>query len=141
MEIIILLILFAVFGFVGILLFKLIPDNMDKKQSRCTQSVLARIVDVKVSTSSDSGDWYAPVFEFCFSGMMYRKAPNVYTDKKPVIGTELKLLINPYNPNIFIDPERNMYIKRILKIIGMGMLSADIIVIIIAVAIIIGMLN
>ena len=104
-----------------------------KKQAQCSQAVTAKIVDVKTYQSSDSGFSYAAVCEFSLNGMLYRKTSAIYTGKQPAVGIKVKLFVNHYNIDMFVNPETNDYLKRKYKIVGKIVLGVDALVFIITI--------
>ena len=123
-----------VFGLLAVLFIVVIPNNTKKKEQQCSQTVLAKIVELK--SSADSPNMFAPVYEYSFNGNSYRKESNVYTNYNvPAVGTERKLLIDPNNPDVYTDPERNASTMKVMKIIGFCMAGGAVVFVVIGIMI------
>lgn len=110
------------FGLLSALLLFLIPNVIDSHQEKCTESVTAVISDVLVTNDYDKGSTtYAPVYDYFYEGEAFSMKSNVYTSIEPEIGAQVDLMIDPDNPEVYADPERNSFIKMVLRIVGIAM--------------------
>ncbi|MEE0264080.1 MAG: DUF3592 domain-containing protein, partial [Acutalibacteraceae bacterium] len=73
--------------------------NTIRKKPRCTQSVIAKIVDVKSRRSNNGGRTYFPTYKYSYRGKIYiiAAAKNMSLTP-PYVGKELEMFINPDNP-------------------------------------------
>ena len=86
-----------------------------KKQEVCIEAVDAVIVDYDY-TYSDGKKLYCPIYEYEFYGKKYTVNNNHYTNIGiKEIGTTVNLMINPDNPEEFMDSEVSLIIP-----IGIG---------------------
>ncbi len=114
----------AVFLVVGLILLVAIPSYMDKKHASCTQPVSGRIVDmVKEYMEIHRTPNYAPVFEYVYNGVVYREKSVLNYSKKPTIGEERILMIDPNNPEKWFDPKGSKTAKLIFRIVGGALLG------------------
>lgn len=73
------------------------------KRRVCTESVIARCVELKVkrlsgSSRRGSNRLYSPVWEFDFYGKTYVADENNYAADRFEIGEEHEIFVNPFNP-------------------------------------------
>lgn len=111
----------------ALILLKIVPARMKKNIAVCTVAVSARITDLMKSYfRSSSGKHrtcsYAPIYEFTFNGEKQSVASVLYSSKKPTIGQEITLMIDPNNVNHFYDPSSRPRTMLIVRVVGIVML-------------------
>lgn len=118
----------SIFFVVAMILLIIVPSHMKKKQAQCIVPVPAVIVDAVMEYNTTNGSHvgkvpnYAPVYEFVWNGMTYRKKSTLNSSKRPVIGAQVMLYMDPNNIDRFYDPIEYERALRIFKIVGIAML-------------------
>ncbi len=106
----ILSIIFAItFIIVGIFLI----NKWKKRNENCTYHINARIVDYKIEKGGYNVEIKNPIYEFYYNGEYRRITTAMNSLMTKPIGFESEFLINPNNPDEFIDVSY-MPIERII---------------------------
>ena len=116
------------FAFIGAVLTICSIVETSRKRQRCTVPVRATCVELLEDESYDnesgaSTTVYCPVYEYEFSGRLYRCHDKQYSNiSVPELYGVYDLLVNPNDPEDFYDPKRakGSYIVRM--VIGGGFL-------------------
>lgn len=113
----VIVILFILLFFIsGICLIYFTNRKQKKLKKNCTYQVDATIIRLK-QDYNDGTTTYCPIYQFWYNDRYYEVSSNVYTNigiKRK--GTVVKLMINPQNPNEFLD--ENKWPQIITNIIG-----------------------
>lgn len=124
-----LLLAFLVFG---ILLVHMSLSELLYLKKKCTYEIDAECVEISESlVKNNKGNFrrvYMPTYSVNVDGKDYRIWNNNYSSKKLIVGEYYKILINPLDPNDFID--------SITKSIHKGMLFIGFIFIIVGISLI-----
>lgn len=92
------------------------------KKKRCTEIVYGTCVGLDSYTSYSDGHhrtMYCPIYEIYYRGQIYRLMNNSHSSIRRVNpGDRVELLINPYQPNDFIDPKRKFGVHTVLIFLG-----------------------
>lgn len=101
--------LLIILGFVMAGVAMVVLPIMHKKrlEKECTVTVSAIIIEY-LSTHSENGRLYCPMYSFIYNGKEYKTTTNQYTnlDLKPV-GSMVELKINPNDPEVFLDDSKH----------------------------------
>lgn len=92
-----------------------------RKRNNCNVSVMAEIIDVKISTSRHKGHTtrhYAPVYRYYYGGSEYIKESDIYLNRRIMTGTQTEILINPNDANDIYEPQRMSAYTNSSTIIG-----------------------
>ena len=118
----ILLILAFIIAGLAMIFIPIINKNRLKKV--CTIMVSAKIIDYKYTYGDNGNKLYSPIYEFDFNGKKHNVSNEVYSNigNKP-IDTIVNLMINPNNPEEYID---NSKVNKFLLVLGIIFLSVSI---------------
>lgn len=96
---------------VGIVLF-MIPAS---QKAKCTEKVTATVTGFAVH-DGDSGETYAPIFEYTYNGMEYRSSSKVYARPSEFEEGEItEICIDPDSPHdVYVPTEKTMYIVSVV---------------------------
>lgn len=94
------------------------PKKLAAKRANCTRTVDALLSDYKVTETKgtdENGDehtnyWYSAVYEYNYNNFDFKTTSTDQSGKKPRVGVNVKLLINPYYPTEIYEVE-NEYEK------------------------------
>lgn len=81
------------------------------QKARCTQNVTATVTGFHIH-DGDSGETYAPVFEYTYNDMKYRSSSNVYANPPEFEeGETAEICINPNDPyDVYVPTDKTMFI-------------------------------
>ena len=112
---ILLILAFIIAGF-SLLFLPIINKKRLKKV--CNVMVSAKLVDYKYTYSDNGNKLYSPIYEFEFNGKKHNVSNNMYSNigVKPV-DTILNLMINPNDPEEYMDNSQSNIIVIVLGVI------------------------
>lgn len=96
---------------VGIVIF-MIPAS---QKAKCTEKVTATVTGFHIH-DGDSGETYAPVFEYTYNGEKYRSSSYVYA-RPPEFeeGETAEICIDPDEPHdVYVPTDNTMYIVAVM---------------------------
>ena len=105
-------IIFAAFIVVIIISAIFSSKKVDHLKQVCKYQIKAIIIDYKIGHNK-SGKIYYPIYQFIYDGKMYEVCSKSYEKYKNLVGKEVTLKINQYNPNEFLVMEEKVEINTI----------------------------
>lgn len=92
--------------------------NKKRLKKVCNVMVSAKLVDYKYTYSDNGNKLYSPIYEFEFNGKKHNVSNNMYSNigVKPV-DTIVNLMINPNDPEEYIDNSQSNIIVIVLGVI------------------------
>ncbi len=114
--------------FIGIGIFVISKGNHLRKA--CTVEAIAKVVEIRTTTSAEDGDSYYPVLEYNANGQIMREESSIgSSNQKYQINDNVDILYNPENPKEFlIKGEFDIRILGIIFVV-MGIIALPIVII------------
>ena len=114
--------------FIGIGIFVISKGNHLRKA--CTVEAIAKVVEIRTTTSAEDGDSYYPVLEYNANGQIMREESSIGSSNQEYqINDNVDILYNPENPKEFlIKGEFDIRILGIIFVV-LGIFALPIVII------------
>ena len=85
------------------------PGILERNSAkRCTETVVAEVIDIKQVELADKTQAYAPIYSYTYNDNVYTKTMEKYSKSNvPVVGSKIEVKVNPNKPeDLYIEASK-----------------------------------